>query len=112
MTANNNLSSNSFNTSLLIKRVLIGTAIGLVTILFFVLRVNPNHPDWGQYWLAQPLIITPLAGAAAGVCNHFLDFLRNEGGNKKILANILAVLIYIVGLWMGIVLGLSGTMWN
>ncbi|RYU97102.1 potassium transporter KefB [Emticicia agri] len=112
MTAKNNLSAQNFNTPLLIRRVLIGTAIGLAVILFFVLRVNPNHPDWGQYWLVQPLIVTPLAGAAAGVCNHFLDFLRVQGSTQKIIANILAVLIYLVGLWMGIVLGLHGTMWN
>lgn len=112
MTAKNNLTTQGFNTSLLIKRALIGTAIGLAVILFFVLRVSPNHPDWGQYWLIQPLLVTPLAGAAAGVCNHFLDFLRIQGSTHKIIANILAVLIYIVGLWMGIVLGLHGTMWN
>ncbi|MBA4849588.1 potassium transporter KefB [Emticicia sp. BO119] len=112
MTAKNNLTSQSFITALLIKRVLIGAAIGLAVILFFVLRVSPNHPDWGQYWLVQPLVVTPLAGAAAGLCNHFLDFLRKEGGTQKIVANILAVLIYMVGLWMGIVLGLHGTMWN
>jgi peptidoglycan biosynthesis protein MviN/MurJ (putative lipid II flippase) len=112
MTAKNNLTSQGFNTALFIKRVLIGSAIGLAVILFFLLRVNPNHPDWGQYWLVQPLIVTPLAGAAAGVCNHFLDFLRIQGSSQKIIANILAVLVYIVGLWMGIVLGLHGTMWN
>lgn len=112
MTAKNNLTTVSFNSTLFLKRVLIGTAIGLAVILFFVLRVNPNHPDWGQYWLVQPLIVTPLAGAAAGACNHFLDFLRKQGASQKIVANVLAVLIYIVGLWMGIVLGLHGTMWN
>lgn len=112
MTANNNLTSSQFNAPLLIKRALIGLAIGLAVILFFVLRVNPNHPDWGQYWLVQPLVVTPLAGATAGVCNHLLDFLRKKGSSQKIIANILAVLIYIIGLWMGIVLGLHGTMWN
>jgi hypothetical protein len=112
MTAKNNLTAPHFNTPLLIKRTLIGAAIGLVVILSFVLRVNPNRPDWGQYWLIQPLLITPLAGAAAGVCNHFLDFLRHEGSTQKILANILTGFIYIVGLWMGIVLGLNGTMWH
>jgi peptidoglycan biosynthesis protein MviN/MurJ (putative lipid II flippase) len=112
MTAKNNLTTDAFNSALLFRRALIGLAIGLAVILFFVLRVDPKHPDWGQYWLIQPLVVTPLAGAAAGVCNHLLDFLRNQGSTKKIIANILAVLIYIVGLWMGIVLGLHGTMWN
>ncbi|WP_337044294.1 potassium transporter KefB [Emticicia sp. 17c] len=112
MTEKNNFTTQPFNTPLLIKRVLIGAAIGLVIILSFVLRVKTPHPDWGQYWLIQPLLVTPMAGAAAGVCNHFLDFLRNEGKTQRIVANILAVIIYIIGLWMGIVLGLHGTMWN
>jgi len=112
MTAQNNFKSVLSITPQLVIRVLTGLAIGLAVILFFVLKVNPNHPDWGQYWMIQPLVVTPLAGAAAGFCNHVLDILRVEGGSKKVLANILAVLIYIIGLWMGIVLGLHGTMWN
>lgn len=112
MTSQNSFKSVLNLTPQLIKRVLTGFAIGLVIILFFILKANPNHPDWGQYWMIQPLAIAPLAGAAAGFCNHLLDMLRAEGGTKKILANFLAVIIYIIGLWMGIVLGLHGTMWN
>lgn len=112
MTAQNNFKSLFSITPQLVTRVLTGFAIGLAVILFFVLRVNPNHPNWGQYWMIQPLAITPLAGAAAGFCNHLLDVLRAENRSKKILANFLAVIIYIIGLWMGIVLGLHGTMWN
>jgi len=113
MTAKNNLTTQGFNNPLLLKRALIGAAIGLVLILSFVLRATKPVPaHWGQFWMIQPLIITPLAGAVAGVCNHFLDFLRNEGRTQTIIANILAVLIYIIGLWMGTVLGLNGTMWN
>lgn len=111
MTAKTNLSQSSVS-ALLIKRVLIGAAIGLVIILFFVLGVKNPLPEWGQYWMVRPLIITPLAGAAAGVCNHLLDYLRNQGGSKKIIANILMVLIYLIGLWMGTILGLDGTLWD
>lgn len=35
-----------------------------------------------------------------------------EGGWKKILANIFSVIIFIIGLWLGSVLGLSGTYWD
>ncbi len=112
MTSQNTFKSVFSFTPQLVKRVFTGLAVGLAVILFFVLRVNPNHPDWGPYWMIQPLLITPLAGAAAGFCNHILDILRTQGGAKKVLANVLAVLIYAVALWLGIVLGLNGTMWN
>ena len=112
MTAKNNLTTESTNKALLVKRVLIGTSIGLALILTFVLRVDNPKAEWGQFWIIRPLIITPLAGAAAGLCNHLLDILRKEGEGKKLLANVLAVIIYVVGLWLGVVLGLAGTLWN
>lgn len=33
-------------------------------------------------------------------------------GLNKIAATILSVIIFIIGLWMGIVLGLDGTLWD
>jgi hypothetical protein len=111
MTAKNNLTT-PLNTAVLVRRMLIGAAIGLVIILFFVLGTKNPQPEWGKYWMVRPLIITPLAGAMAGLCNYFLDSLRNQGGSKKIIANILMVLIYAIGLWMGTILGLDGTLWD
>ncbi len=98
----------------MLKRMLIGYAIGLLIILSFILRANPDAvAQWGDYWMIQPLVITPLAGAAGGFCFHFLDF--NYGGNggmAKLLSHILGVIIFVIGMWMGIILGLHGTMWN
>jgi hypothetical protein len=33
-------------------------------------------------------------------------------GSHKALAIVLSVLVYLVVLWMGIVLGLAGTLWD
>ncbi len=96
----------------LFRRMLIGYAIGMIVILYFVLSANAPEV-WGKYWMIQPLIVTPLAGAAGGFCFHFLDFnYGRNGGSARIIAHILGVIIFIIGLWMGTILGLHGTMWN
>jgi hypothetical protein len=58
-------------------------------------------------------VVVTLAGAAGGAFFYFLmDRLGSRGGWKKALAITLSLLIYVVGLWMGTVLGLAGTLWN
>jgi hypothetical protein len=94
------------------KRMIIGTCVGLFVILFFLLRVNDNHPDWGQYWMIRPLLVTSFAGAMAGLCNYVIIRFHSRFGVNKIIAVIASMLISVIGLWMGIVLGLVGTMWN
>ena len=108
MTAKNNLTTQP----LLLKRTLIGAAIGLAIILFFVLGVKNPKPEWGQYWIARPIIVTPIVVALAGACTSFLEPLRREGGMKQIIAYILTGLIYVFGLWFGIIAGLAGTLWD
>ena len=111
MTNNNNLTAPAHSAPL-IKRMLQGAAIGLVLIGSFLIRVNHPHPDWGQYWMVRPLIITPMAGAAGAVFFYLTDGIRQQGGWKKISASVLSLLVFIIALWMGIVLGLNGTLWN
>jgi len=111
MTAKNNLTSQP-NGASIAKKALIGAILGLVLILIFVLQVKSPKPEWGQYWMVRPFIITPLAGAAAGVINALMDKWRTQSEGKKLLANILTVVVYIIGLWMGMVLGLDGTLWD
>lgn len=62
--------------------------------------------------MIKPLIIVPLAGAIGGIFYYVMDHLRYNGGWKLILANILSLIAYSIGLWLGIVLGLDGTFWN
>ncbi len=108
MTAKDNLTQ-----SLLSRRILTGAAIGLVLILVFVIPSLKNAPaEWGQYWMIRPLIVTPLFGAVAGYCNHVLDFMRKEGGSKRLLTNVLTVIIYAIVLWFGTIAGLGDTMWD
>jgi len=93
------------------KPVLIGGAIALLLISFFVFGVDEPHPDWPKLWQVRPLIITPLAGAAGGAFFYFMDQMSFRGMNRT-LAVILGMVGFVIALWLGSVLGLDGTMWN
>ena len=94
------------------KRMLIGAGIGLLLISLFLSGINDPDPEWGKYWMIRPLIIVPLAGAMGGLCNYFLINYRSSAGLNKILATALSAIIFIIGLWLGFVLGLDGTLWD
>ncbi len=95
-----------------VKRMLAGAAIGLVIISFFVFTVDEPNPDWGKYWIIRPLIVTPLA-AAFGILSFYLkDFFQPQSKVMNAFLLILSTLAFIVALWMGIILGLDGTLWN
>lgn len=96
----------------ILKPVIIGFIIGLAVISLFVFGVDHPNPGWGSLWQVKPLIITPLAGALGGfVFFLILDYQRLKGFNKTV-AIVLAILIFLIGLWLGVVLGLNGTMWD
>lgn len=112
MTHANNLTAASGQPGSLVKRMLIGTAIGLVVIAIFVLPIKHPRAEWGQYWMLKPFIITPLSGAMGGLVAYFMARFRNQYGWNKTLTFLLTAIICVIGLWMGIVLGLNGTLWN
>ncbi|HLA55526.1 MAG TPA: hypothetical protein VK623_05480 [Flavobacterium sp.] len=103
----------SVNTPSLVKRMLLGAGIALILIVIFLLPVKNPNPEWGKFWMIQPLVIVPLAGAAGGAFYYFIDhYLGCQGGWRKASATILSLIVYIIGLWLGTVLGLAGTLWN
>lgn len=95
----------------LVKKMLLGAAIGLAVISFFLLQVNHTHAEWGKFWMARPLVVLPLAGATGGAFFYFMENLRYQGW-KKIAIRIVSLLVFVIGIWMGIVIGLHGTLWN
>ena len=112
MTHGNDLTTPQIHPASLGKRMLQGAGVALILISLFLLSADQADPSWPRLWMLRPLIIVPLAGATGGVFYYFMDLLRYQGGSKKILANILSLVVYIIGLWLGTVLGLDGTMWN
>nr|WP_294796077.1 hypothetical protein [uncultured Mucilaginibacter sp.] len=112
MTHANNLAVQPGQSSPLVKRMLIGAGIGAVIIALFILPVKHPQAEWGQLWMLKPFIITPFSGAVGGLVAHFMMHFRNQYGWNKVLTLLLTAIICVIGLWMGIVLGLNGTLWN
>lgn len=111
MTHTNNL-KHSAKTISLTKSMLLGAGIALLLINLLLLQVEEPNPEWPKYWMLRPLIIVPLAGATGGAFYHFLGRIRQHGGWRNVFGIVLGLLIYIIGLWLGTVLGLAGTLWH
>ncbi|MBF9251945.1 potassium transporter KefB [Pontibacter sp. 172403-2] len=112
MTQKNNLKVFPIKSASLIKRMLLGALIGLILISIFLLGAGDPNPEWGKLWMIRPLIIVPLAGAMGGAFNYFINQQDFRNGWAKILAIILSIIVFIIGLWLGTVLGLDGTYWD
>ena len=106
-----NLTAESDQPLSLATPILIGAAMGLIVISFFVFGVNDPNPEWGKLWMIRPLIITPMAGATGGAFYYLMDRLTSTGLNKTV-AVALSLIVFIIGLWLGTVLGLAGTLWD
>ena len=112
MTQNHNAATSPIHPNSLIIKMAVGAAIGLSIISFFVFSVNQPNPEWGEYWRVRPLIVVPFAGAMGGLCNYFLMHFHQRFGINKAVAVIISILAALFGLWIGIVLGLDGTLWD
>ena len=111
MTQQNNLGTQPIQPSLG-KRILAGAGIGLLLISIFLLPINKPNPEWGKLWMIRPLIIVPFAGAMGAVCNYFLIYFYKQARINKTVAIILSAIIFVIGMWIGFVLGLDGTLWD
>lgn len=94
-----------------VKRMVVGAGIGLLLVSIFVIPAEAN-PAWGKFWMVRPLVITPLAGAMGGLCSYFIVNFHDQAGINKTIAMILSVAVLIVGLFIGLVLGMDGTLWD
>jgi len=112
MTQQNELQNEPIHAASVGKRMLQGAGIAFILISAFLLSAGEPDPSWPRLWMLKPLLIVPLAGALGGVFYFNMDHLRYQGGWRKILANIVSLLVYILVLWLGTVLGLNGTMWD
>jgi hypothetical protein len=112
MSQTNNLPTSPVHSASLSKRMLIGAAFALIPISLLLLSVDHPNPAWPKFWMIRPLIIVPLAGAVGGAFSYYMEQFRVQGGWKAAAAIVVSVLVYFIGLWLGIVLGLDGTLWN
>ncbi|MCH5600210.1 hypothetical protein [Niabella ginsengisoli] len=112
MTQNQSLSTTSFISAALGRRMLIGAVIAFILIALFVSSVDNPNPAWPRLWVLKPLIIVPIAGAMGGAFYHIMDHLRRQMGFNKFITLIISIIGSIIALWLGSVLGLNGTLWN
>lgn len=112
MTHNEIAPEKSIFTPLLAKRMLLGAGIGLIVISVFVIGAGKGNPEWGNYWQIKPLLLTPFLGALVGLCYDVTEPLRRINGWVGRLFFVLSLFGYFAGLWVSLVLGLNGTMWD
>lgn len=105
MTTRNTFASESKLPAYFIQPILLGFVIALLLIIAFLLKVE-SSPTWPKYWMARPLIIVPLAGAAGGAFFALLRPMRRLGGWVAALAYVLSFVAYVIALWMGTAWGL------
>lgn len=111
MTKETNLIPASFSRTSFLTRILMGAAIALCAILFFIVGAE-TQPNWPDLWRIRPLIMTPLAGAFGGGLFYLTSNWLQEAGLNRITAAFFSLAVYLVVLWLGIVLGLEGTLWD
>ncbi len=112
MTETNNAATKPAQSESYLKPILTGAGIALILIAIFLSGVDRPDPAWPKLWMVKPLIIVPLAGAMGGLFFYLMQPFRYKGGWQKIVATIVSLIVYIIGLWLGSVLGLNGTLWN
>jgi hypothetical protein len=94
------------------KLMAVGSGIGLVLISLFLLSVREPNPEWGKLWMVRPLLVVSFAGAMGGLCTYVIVHFHRQIGVSKTIARLVSALVCIVGLWVGFVLGLDGTLWD
>ena len=97
--------------SSVIKAMLLGAGIGLIIILLFITGAQ-TQPHWPDHWKVRPLIITPLAAALGGGLAYITTSILKRKGMHTIIAVFISLIGFLIALWMGIVVGLDGTLWD
>lgn len=98
--------------SILLKKMVPGALIGLALISFFIFSVDNPDPTWGNNWRVRPLILTPLVSAFGMLAFLLKDYIQPKTAGGKITVFLISTLAFIISLWMGIIIGLDGTLWN
>jgi len=102
----------TFQSRSLIRNMLFGALPAFALIVLFLTSANDPDPAWHPLWILRPLLLVPFAGAMGGLFFTFMEPWRNKTGWTKIVAYLVCLLVYVMGVFMGIVLGLDGTYWD
>lgn len=102
----------TFKSRSLVRNMLTGATIGLMLIGFLLYKAEDPDPEWPRFWVIRPLLLVPFAGAMGGLFYTFMEPWRNKNGWIKAAAYLLCLIVFLMGLFMGTVLGLDGRYWN
>lgn len=91
--------------------VLFGAGLGLILITLLLAGADAPDPAWGKLWMIKPLMIVPIMGGMGGVLYFFMKKISLRGKMNRTLVLAMSVIAYIISLWVGVVVGLDGTMW-
>ncbi|MDQ3278859.1 MAG: potassium transporter KefB [Bacteroidota bacterium] len=86
------------------KRAFQGAGLGILLLLIFLSLVGAINDG---SWVFLAMLTVAIAGACGGAFYHLVSQVPIERGWKRSLANLVCLLVYLVGLWMGLVYALS-----
>ena len=90
------------------KRALQGGGIALLLINLFALATSGRSYEF-HAWLLVPMGMVTVGGACGGLFYAVMEPCRNRGGRTKLFINILCFVVYVTGLYLSLILGLSFT---
>lgn len=102
---------NNLDPKFLGTRVLVGAGIAFSLMIIFMYGDNVLHGKGWAFGFREyfPIITASVGGAIGGAFYWLMDPWRNQSGWKKILANILSLLVYVIVLWLSSVAGFAAT---
>src|SRR5688572_5255781 len=92
----------------LIKRALQGAGIAFLLMCIFLVVARKGKMDL-EPWEFLAVASVTIGGACGGIFYNVMDIFRIQGGWKRKMANVISVLVYIVGLYLSLVLSLNAT---
>lgn len=98
--------------NLLSFRMMIGCFSYFMVALFFITSVDIPNPIWPACWYVKPLIVLPINGLLCGLVTYIISKVIKGSNTLNFFSMLLQTLSFIVMLWLSIVLGFHGTLWN
>jgi len=96
----------------LFKRALQGAGIAFVLISIFILGTLAADAKSGS-WVLIPMSAVTVGGAFGGAFYFIMELFRHKGGWKKVVVNIISVLVYFLTLYFSLILALNAMgLWN
>ena len=102
---------NSYKRSF-IKIVLLGFALGLFIASMLIHNVSFPKLSWGPNWYIKPMLVLSFVASIGSIPFYFANQYEASNHSKKILAYLGATLFLLFFIWIGIILGFDGTIWN